>query len=126
APGGFALPHVKLYGRDGTLMWERSEPPVQLIADLETAIAPRAKPAIDPRARRIEIVVTDAGFEPARIEVATGEAVTLVFTRTSDHTCATDVHFTAPDSRQVDERLPLGAPVAIPFHAARAAAVTFP
>jgi plastocyanin domain-containing protein len=51
---------------------------------------------------------------PERIEITHGEPVTLVFTRKSDSTCATDVHFTLPDGSRIDEDLPLGTPVEIP------------
>lgn len=44
------------------------------------------------------IVVTDAGFEPKVTEVRKGEPVTLVVTRKSDHTCATEMRFAALDT----------------------------
>jgi plastocyanin domain-containing protein len=44
------------------------------------------------------IQVTDAGFEPKVIEVNKGEPVTLVVTRRSDHTCATEMIFAGNDS----------------------------
>lgn len=50
----------------------------------------------DPDAHVIE--VTDAGFEPKVIEVKKGEPVTLVVTRRSDHTCATEMIFAGNDS----------------------------
>ena len=37
-PGGFALPHVKLYGPDGALIFERSAPPAELIEAIEAAL----------------------------------------------------------------------------------------
>ena len=37
-PGGFELPHVKLFGRDGKLLWERSGAPPILAAGVEDAI----------------------------------------------------------------------------------------
>ncbi len=44
------------------------------------------------------IQVTDKGFEPAVTEVKKGEAVTLLVTRRSDHTCATEMVFAGIDS----------------------------
>lgn len=41
----------------------------------------------------IAVAVTDKGFEPSQPQIERGEAVTLVFTRTTDQTCATDVMF---------------------------------
>jgi len=116
--GHYTLPHLKVFGRDGTLLWEHSASPLELTAEVEAAITgPHAKPAVDPVAKRIAIEVTDAGYVPERIEIEHGRAVTLVFTRKSDKTCATDVHFTLPDGGKIDELLPLGKPVEIPVAA---------
>jgi thiol-disulfide isomerase/thioredoxin len=38
-PGKFELPHVKVYGRDGALLFERTAPPAQLIEALEATLA---------------------------------------------------------------------------------------
>jgi len=38
APGGFALPHVKVYGPDGALVFERSASPTQLVKAVEDAL----------------------------------------------------------------------------------------
>ena len=43
--------------------------------------------------REIAVAVTDRGFEPAQPEIKPGEAVTLVITRKTEQTCATDVMF---------------------------------
>jgi hypothetical protein len=43
--------------------------------------------------RSIAVVADDHGFSPASISVAKGEQVTLVFTRTTEDTCATAVVF---------------------------------
>ena len=108
----YTLPYIEVFGRDGKLLLKRSAPPLQLAADVEAAIAgPRAKAAIDPNAPRIVVDVTDAGYTPDRIEIPRGTPVTLVFTRRSDVTCATDVHFTLPDGSKLSENLPLGTPV---------------
>ena len=58
----------------------------------------------------VRITVTDDGFEPAIARVERGRAVTLVFTRRSDRTCATDVVFENGGPR-VD--LPLGEAVRV-------------
>ena len=44
-------------------------------------------------AGEVAITVTDDGFRPERVDVPKGAPLTLVFTRTSDKTCATDVIF---------------------------------
>jgi plastocyanin domain-containing protein len=58
----------------------------------------------------IPIRVTDNGFEPSRIEVPQGSNATLVFTRVSDKTCATEVVIAGNGARL---ELPLNKPVRI-------------
>ncbi|MBL0215345.1 MAG: thioredoxin family protein [Myxococcales bacterium] len=41
------LPHVKVFGRDGKLLWERSAPPLVLIAEIEKLLQP-AQPRAAP------------------------------------------------------------------------------
>lgn len=45
------------------------------------------------------IAITDKGFEPAETKIPKGQAVTLVFTRKTDQTCATEVVFPALKQR---------------------------
>jgi thiol-disulfide isomerase/thioredoxin len=126
-PGGFNLPHVKLFGRDGRLLWERTGAPPTLAAAVEDAItgAHVEEPAIDPASTRIDITVTDAGYTPSRIAIPRGKPVVLVFTRKSEQTCAVDVHFVLPDGTKIDRRLPLNQPVAIPLQIDRAVEIPF-
>ncbi len=42
APGSHDLPHIKLYDERGTLVFERTAPPAQLIADVEAFLRNRA------------------------------------------------------------------------------------
>ena len=58
----------------------------------------------------VPIMVTEKGFEPSRIEVKKGTNATLVFTRVTDKTCATDVIFSG-NGAHLD--LPLNKPVRI-------------
>jgi plastocyanin domain-containing protein len=58
----------------------------------------------------IPVRVTEKGFEPSRIEVKKGSNATLVFTRVTDKTCATDVIFSG-NGAHLD--LPLNQPVRI-------------
>ncbi len=37
-PGGFDLPHIKLYGPDGTLLFEKTAPPAELVKAVEDAL----------------------------------------------------------------------------------------
>jgi plastocyanin domain-containing protein len=42
--------------------------------------------------RKIEITVTDEGYQPSRIELAAGEPVRLAFRNEADMACAATVH----------------------------------
>src|SRR5512142_1680523 len=68
-------------------------------------------PAAPPAARTIEVKVTESGFEPREIALRTGQPVTLVFTRVTEHTCikAVDIH----DADVSNLQLPLGKPVSV-------------
>jgi thiol-disulfide isomerase/thioredoxin len=39
APGGYDLPHIKLYAADGTLVFERTAPPAELVRAVEQYLA---------------------------------------------------------------------------------------
>jgi plastocyanin domain-containing protein len=68
--------------------------------------------------RRIEITVTNKGFEPEQVKVKKGEALLLVFTRKVKRTCAKDVIIKVNDTTTITRDLPLDTPVEV--------AVTFP
>lgn len=53
----------------------------------------------------VKIAITDNGFEPARVTVAKGQAVTIEFKRTAEFTCATEAVFKESGERV---KLPLG------------------
>jgi plastocyanin domain-containing protein len=72
----------------------------------------------DAPAPRIAISVTRHGFEPGDITVAAKKPVTLVFTRTTDATCAKSVVVVIDDKTHIEKPLPLDKAVEIP--------VTFP
>jgi hypothetical protein len=44
-------------------------------------------------APRVDVAVTDDGFVPSKIPAKAGEALTLVITRKTDKTCATEILF---------------------------------
>ena len=56
------------------------------------------------------IAVTDKGFEPAETKIPRGQAATLVFTRKTEQTCATEVVFPALKQHHP---LPLNVPVRV-------------
>jgi len=59
---------------------------VLLVSMLIALPALAAEPAAS-AGTKVEIKVTDAGFEPREVKVRKGEPVTLVFLRTTDRTC---------------------------------------
>ncbi len=61
-------------------------------------------------AREVQLTVTDRGFEPARTVVQRGQSLTLVVTRKTDQTCATEIVIPRLGRR---EALPLDQPVHI-------------
>ena len=73
--------------------------------------APVLARAADAAPRKIEIKVTEAGFEPQTVGVKKGETVTLVFTRTTDITCMTAIDI--PDEKVKKLELPLNKAVSV-------------
>jgi plastocyanin domain-containing protein len=65
-----------------------------------------------PLGNRVEMAVTDKGFEPQNIRVKKGEPVTLIITRKTDVTCATEIVI---DEHKVHAKLPLNQPVTVNF-----------
>ncbi len=61
---------------------------------------------------KVAIQVTEDGFVPAEVTVAAGRPVTLVVTRTTDKTCATEMVMPA---MHINRALPLGEAVEVQF-----------
>src|SRR5687767_8127582 len=74
------------------------------------APAPTATPTPAPAEQRIELTVTDDGFQPSPVEVKAGQQVTLVVTRKTEKTCATEIVI---KDHGIEAKLPLDKPVAI-------------
>jgi plastocyanin domain-containing protein len=70
-----------------------------------------AAPALAGEPAKIQIKVTDAGFEPREVKVKKGQPTTLVFTRTTEKTCITAIDI--PDEKIKDFDLPLNKPVSL-------------
>jgi plastocyanin domain-containing protein len=64
----------------------------------------------------VRITVTKNGYEPWRVEAKAGVPLTLVVTRTTDETCATELVLT---EYGIDRKLPLNEAVTITFTPAR-------
>jgi len=80
-------------------------------ADAPAADA-KAKDGAKKGTEKVEIAITDKGFEPSTIEVKKGEPVELVFTRKTDQTCIKEVVLDT-GSKKIEKPLPLNKPVAI-------------
>lgn len=61
----------------------------------------------------VDITIGPEGFSPQRIELDVGVAARLVFTRTTESTCATNVQVPAFDVEPTD--IPMDEPTAITF-----------
>jgi len=83
------------------------------------ADAPAADAKAKKGAEKVEIAVTDKGFEPSTIEVKKGQPVELVFTRKTDQTCIKEVILDNGSSK-IEKPLPLNKPVAIKTKCAKA------
>jgi plastocyanin domain-containing protein len=68
-------------------------------------------PAPDKAARKIEIKVTEDGFEPREVKLKKGESVTLVFKRETENTCITAVDI--PKEKVAGFELPLNKAVSL-------------
>jgi plastocyanin domain-containing protein len=76
------------------------------------ALAPSACRRAVREGEPVRITVTKNGYEPARVPAVRGRPLTLVVTRTTDETCATEI--VIPEAN-VSTDLPLGQPVTITF-----------
>jgi plastocyanin domain-containing protein len=73
-------------------------------------------------AQEVAIHVTENGFEPERVTVKAGSPVTLLVTRDTDKTCATELVLTEP---RIKRQLPLNQTVAITFTPTHAGELTY-
>lgn len=87
-------------------------PSTPAAAPAPVASAPRQAPAPErARVQTVAVTVTASAFEPSRVALDRGVPARIVFTRTSDKTCATQVVFPSLGIGPVD--LPLGEPVTV-------------
>ena len=87
------------------------------------ALAADPAPAAPAAGAKIEIKVTDAGFEPREVRVKKGEPVTLSFLRTTDRTCIKAVDI--PDEKVKNFQLPLDKAVSLTITPAKAGVEPF-
>lgn len=74
------------------------------------------------KARTVDINVDGEGFHPGTVNAKAGEHLDLVFTRTSDQGCGTEVVLASTGK---EYPLPLNEPVKVAFHAEKAGTVGF-
>lgn len=79
-------------------------------------------PAVESSGGSIAITADDKGFKPSSVKVKKGAPTTLVFTRTSDDTCATEVVFPQLD---IKRDLPKGQAVSIAVPTDKEQTLTF-
>jgi plastocyanin domain-containing protein len=70
----------------------------------------------------VKVTVNNEGFVPGAIRAKQSQPLTLVFTRTSDQTCATQVAF---PELNVTKDLPLNTPVSVQVPTDKARTLTF-
>jgi plastocyanin domain-containing protein len=81
---------------------------------------PMSSTSANPNSARI--VVSEKGFEPARVSLRAGVPARLTFVRTTDATCATEVVI---PSLNIKRSLPLNQPVDIDFTPQKSGDVAF-
>lgn len=81
----------------------------------------RGQPGETANVQDAKVLVTEQGFEPAKLTFRAGTAARITFVRGTDKTCATEVVF---PSLNIKRPLPLNQPVAIEF-TPRAGELTF-
>jgi len=78
--------------------------------------APKDEPGVT------RVTADGKGFTPNAIELKKGEPATLIFTRTTDETCARDIVFPELD---INQPLPLNQPVTLEIPTGEARKLTF-
>ena len=68
------------------------------------------------------MIVSEQGYEPAKVTLRAGTPARITFVRTTDKTCGTEVVFPALNIKRA---LPLNEPVVIEFTPAKAANIAF-
>ena len=85
----------------------------------KASVPPPLKPG---EVRTVALTVTEKGFEPTPVTVRQGEPVKLVLTRTTDHTCATEIVL---EDYNIHTELPLNKPVEVAFTPTKAGELVY-
>ena len=81
------------------------------LAVLSLALPAAAADAKKP-GKTVQVTITEDGYLPDRIEARKGEPLTLVITRKTDRTCATELVI---KEYGINQPLPMGKPVTVSF-----------
>jgi Barrel-sandwich domain of CusB or HlyD membrane-fusion/Cupredoxin-like domain len=73
-------------------------------------------------AQTAKVIVSERGYEPAKVTLRAGVSARITFVRTTDKTCGTEVVFPSLDIKRA---LPLNEPVVIEFTPAKAGDIAF-
>jgi plastocyanin domain-containing protein len=95
----------------GALVGCKSEAQAPKAAEQKAELPLPARVA-DGEVRKVEITVTEKGYEPSPIALRKGEPVELSITRTTDLTCATELIL---EDAGIDVKLPLNETVTASF-----------
>ena len=102
-------------------MSSASHPYLRALAALALMLASACGAAAEPPvSNKVNMVITDKGFEPQNLRVKAGEPVVLTITRKTDVTCATEIVI---DEYNIHEKLPLNTPVFYFVSAMRSTAI---
>jgi membrane fusion protein, heavy metal efflux system len=77
-----------------------------------SAAQPASNQPADGKVQGAKVLVTETGYEPAKLTVRAGEVARITFVRTTDKTCGTEVVF---PSLSIRRALPLNEPVIVEF-----------
>jgi RND family efflux transporter MFP subunit len=77
-----------------------------------SAAEPASHQAAAGKVQGARVLVTETGYEPAKLTVRAGEVARITFVRTTDKTCGTEVVFPSLNIRRA---LPLNKPVVVEF-----------
>jgi plastocyanin domain-containing protein len=110
----------------GAAAWASSgckqESPAATAPAGQAATGAGQKAAPEGGVRQVSIQVTEKGYEPSPITLQKGQPVELTITRTTDHTCATEVIL---EEHDINVPLPLNQPVKVSFTPEKAGELTY-
>lgn len=95
---------------------------ISLVAGTFALVGCKGSEPVAPKNGTVAITADGTGFSPSSVEAKRGEKLELVFTRTSDDTCATEVVF---PELSIKKDLPLKTAVSIVVPTGEARTLTF-